>query len=219
MKSCRGKPPELAENSKIVIERITLGGMLHLTDDNDWPPWGLKVPPQGSFTLGEVQAMSWGGIKNNWQENMHKWEFSTRFVICGGKVFKKWTFPLDLLFLLDYTHYHGDWWLYLAEDNVWPPRGLIWSLGDCFTLGEVQAMSRGGIIIFGRKIQKVAEFSTRFFMSALLHTLPWWLVAIPRRGQWLATPRFKSTSPRLFYPLGEEYKYFGWKVLKSGNFH
>ena len=82
MKSRRGKPPELAGNSKIVIERITLGGMLNLAEDNDWPPRGLKVPPRG-----------------------------------------------------------------------------------CFTLGEVQAMSRGGIIIFGRKIQKVAEFSTRFFMS------------------------------------------------------
>ena len=32
----------------------------------------------------------------------------------------------------------------------------------CFTLGEVQAMSRRGIIIFGGTIQKIMEFSTRF---------------------------------------------------------
>ena len=95
-------------NSQIVIERITLGGMLNHAEDNDWPPGGFKVPPQGYFTLGVVYAMSQGGIINFWQESK-----------------KKWTFPLDLLFLLDYTHYHGDWWLYLTEDNVWPPRGLI----------------------------------------------------------------------------------------------
>ena len=43
-------------------------------------------------------AMSLGGIS----------EISTRF-----------------LFMLDYTHYQGDWWLNLVEDNDWPPRGLI----------------------------------------------------------------------------------------------
>ena len=61
--SHRGKPPELAVNSKIVIERITLGGMLNLNEDNDWSPKGFKVPLRGCFTLGEVQAMSREGIK------------------------------------------------------------------------------------------------------------------------------------------------------------
>ena len=32
------KPPRIAGNSKIVIGRITMGGMLHLADDNDSPP-------------------------------------------------------------------------------------------------------------------------------------------------------------------------------------
>ena len=85
-KSRRGKTPELAGNTKIVIERITLGEMLNLTEDNDWPLRGLKVPPRGCFTLGEVQAMSQGGIKNVWWENKHICEFSTCFVIFGGKV-------------------------------------------------------------------------------------------------------------------------------------
>ena len=82
-------------------------------------------------------------------------------------------FPLDLLLLLYYIHYHGDWWLYLTENNDWPSRGLKVPPRGGFTLKEVQAMSRGGIINFGKKIQKVDEFSTRFFMSALLHD--WWL--------------------------------------------
>ena len=69
MKSRRGKHPELAGNSKIVTERITLGGMLNLTEDNDWPPRGLKVPRRGCFTLGEVQAMFQGGITNVWRES------------------------------------------------------------------------------------------------------------------------------------------------------
>ena len=119
VKFLRGKPPELAGNSKIVIDRITLGGIVNHTEDNDWPPLGLKVPPWGWFTLGVVQAMSRGGIKNNWRESKTKVEISTRFVI-----------------------------------------------------------------------------------SAWLHTLPWWLVAIPHRGICLATPSFESTSPRWFLPSG-----------------
>ena len=43
--SRRGNPPELVGNSKIVIKRNTLGGMLNFATDNDWPPQGLKVPP------------------------------------------------------------------------------------------------------------------------------------------------------------------------------
>ena len=38
---------------------------------------------------------------------------------------KSWNFPLALLVMLDYTHYQDDWWLNLAEENVWPPRSLI----------------------------------------------------------------------------------------------
>ena len=87
---------------------------------------------------------------------------------------KKWTFPLDLLFMLDYTHYHGELWLYLGKDNVWPPRGLIIIMisGRFFILREVQAMSQGGIIIFGGKIQKIVEISTTFSIYASLHMLP-----------------------------------------------
>ena len=69
-------------------------------------PRGLKLPPQGCFTLSEVQAMSRGGI-----------------IISGRKIKKIRNFPLDFLCLLYYTHYPGDWWLYLTEDNDWPPRG------------------------------------------------------------------------------------------------
>ena len=71
MTSRRGKPPELAGNYKVVIERITLGGMLHLAEDNDWLPRCLKVPPQGCFILGEVQAMSQEKNTKIWQENIH----------------------------------------------------------------------------------------------------------------------------------------------------
>ena len=85
--------------------------------------------------------MSRGGITIFWRESKNNWNF-----------------PLDLLFLLDYTHYHGDWRLYLTEDNDWPPRGFKIPPQGGFTLGEIQAMSRRGI-------QKVAEFSTRLFMS------------------------------------------------------
>ena len=45
VKSRHGKPAELVGNSKIVIDRITMGGMLILAKDNDWSPRGLKVPP------------------------------------------------------------------------------------------------------------------------------------------------------------------------------
>ena len=89
--------------------------------------------------------MSWGGITNFWQENN-----------------KKWKFPLDLLFLLDCTHYHGDWWLYIAEVYVWPPRGLKVPPRGGFILGEVQAMSQGGILIFGRKKKKKENFPLHF---------------------------------------------------------
>ena len=44
--------------------------MLNHAEDNDWPPQGLKVPPQGGFTLGMVQAMSQGGITNLWRERI-----------------------------------------------------------------------------------------------------------------------------------------------------
>ena len=60
--SRQGNPPELMGNSKIVIERITLGGMLHLAEDNDWTPRGFKVTPRGCFSLSMVQAMSQEGI-------------------------------------------------------------------------------------------------------------------------------------------------------------
>ena len=125
-------------------------------------------------------AMSRGGITNFWRESK-----------------KKWKFPVDLLFLLDCTHFQGDWWLYLAEVDVWPPWGLKIPPRGGFTLREVQAMCRGGIINVGRKIQNVAEFSTKMFMSALLHTLPWWwFVAIPRQGQCLASQIFDMISGR-----------------------
>ena len=82
--------------------------MLNHAKDNDWPPQGLKVhvPTRGCFTLSVVQAMSRGGITN-----------------LGRESFLKWRFPLNLLFLLDCTHYdnHSYWWLYLAEVYAWPP--------------------------------------------------------------------------------------------------
>ena len=102
----------------------------------------------------------------------------------AGKYKKEWICPLDFLCLLYYTHYDGDWWLYLAKENVWPPRCLKVPSRCGFTLGEEQAMSRGGIIHFGRKIQKVDEYSTRFFMSALLHTLPWSLTMVAEDNVW-----------------------------------
>ena len=129
--------------------------------------------------------MSPGGITNFWRESKQKWKF-----------------PLDLLFLLEI--HTLPWWLVAIPRwrIAWPPRGLKLPTRGFFTLVEVQAMSLGGILIFGGKIQKIMEFSTRIFMSACLHILPWWLVAIPRQGQWVTTPRFKSTSPRFFYPWG-----------------
>ena len=69
-------PQNWGENSKIVIERITLEGMLNLAEDNDWPPRGLKVPPRGCLTHGKVQAMSLGGITNFGQESFLKVEIS-----------------------------------------------------------------------------------------------------------------------------------------------
>ena len=99
MKFRQGKPPELTGNSKIVIEKNTLGGMINHAKQNDWPPQGFKVLPRGCFTLSMVQAMSRRGITNFWRESK-----------------KKWKFPLDLLFLLDYIHYNGDWWLYLGKE-------------------------------------------------------------------------------------------------------
>ena len=104
-------------------------GWLNLAEHNDWPPGGLIQSLGECVTLGEVQAMSLGGI-----------------IIFGGKIKKSQHFPPDLSFLLDYTHYQGDCihrvrreWLNLAEHNDLPPEGLIWSLGECFSLWEVQA--------------------------------------------------------------------------------
>ena len=59
-------------NSKIVIEIITLGGMLTFAEDNVW----------------QCQAMSLGGITKFWHENKCMWEISNRFVIFGRKVNK-----------------------------------------------------------------------------------------------------------------------------------
>ena len=53
--SRQGKPPELAGNSKLAIERISLGGMLNLAEDNDWPPRGLKVPHRGFLPSGRYR--------------------------------------------------------------------------------------------------------------------------------------------------------------------
>ena len=60
--------------------------------------------------------MSRGGIKKKLQDNKHIWEISTKFVICGRKVKKK--VEISTRFLLDYTHYNGDLWLYFTEHNV-----------------------------------------------------------------------------------------------------
>ena len=58
------------------------------------------------------------------------------------------------------------------------------------------------LFIFCLTRQQVLGYETRFVISAWLHTLPWWLVATPHRGQWLASQRFNMISGRLFYPLG-----------------
>ena len=78
----------MAGNSKIVIEIISLEGMLYLAEHKDWSPRDLISSLGDCFTLGEVQEMSLGGIKNVCQENKQIWEISNRFGIFGGKVKK-----------------------------------------------------------------------------------------------------------------------------------
>ena len=97
--------------------------------------WVVDITCQDDFYLREKFSSPWGS-----------------HFIFGGKIKKSRNFLLDLLCPLNYTCYHGEsihiahqGWLNLTEHTDWPPLGLIWSLGECFTLREVQAMSLGGI--------------------------------------------------------------------------
>ena len=96
----------MAENSKIVIE-INLGEGCFTSPRTT----GLH---EVSRYLPEVVLPS--GRYSNVPGRNNK---------CVGGKKNPVEISIGMLFLHDCTHYLGDWWLYLAEDNDWSPRGLI----------------------------------------------------------------------------------------------
>ena len=127
----------MARNSKIVIEVIYWRYINYSAKVCEWLA-------ESSISLAEMTFLAPGEVFISmrssfyfWQGNKKITEFSTRFV-----------------FLLDYTRYQGECihiarrgWLNLAKHNDWPSGGLIRSLGECFILREVQAMSVQGITL------------------------------------------------------------------------
>ena len=81
-----------------------------------------------------------------------------------------------------------------------------------YNLGEVQAMSLWGILLFGRKIKEITEFSTRFVMSPWLHTLPGCMIAYIELAEGFLT------SPSTMTGLLEIWSDLWKNVLPSGRY-